>query len=108
MKKILIFVLASFMLLSTSCMKTFKCEIKYQMVYSDTTYVRSYEFDGNQDATYRIFDYGNDGKVLTVFPTGNLGDIIARVPSGNDNIIVTDFKTFRYGIDIPYRGHEND
>lgn len=34
------------------------------------------------------------------------GSIAARVPNRSDNIIVTDFKTFRYDIGIPYRGGE--
>ena len=34
------------------------------------------------------------------------GSIVARAPNRSDNIIVTDFKTFRYDIDIPYHGSE--
>ena len=46
------------------------------------------------------------GKFLIIYPIGTLGDIIARVPNRSDNIVVTDFKTFRYDIDIPYRANE--
>ena len=106
MKKILIFVLLLCTLLITSCAKQFKCQIDYQVVYSDTTYVRSYVFDGNERASYEIVDNGKHGKFLIIYPIGTLGDIIARVPNRSDNIIVTDFKTFRYDIDIPYCASE--
>ena len=106
MKRVLIFILLLCTLLITSCAKQFKCQIDYQVVYSDTTYVHSYSFDGNDRACYEIFDNGKHGKILVIYPTGRFGSIIARVPNRSDNIIVTDFKTFRYDIDIPYRDNE--
>lgn len=106
MKKTLIFILLLCTLLITSCAKQFKCQIDYQVVYSDTTYVRSYVFDGNERASYEIIDNGKHGKILIIYPAGMFGSIVARVPNRSDNIIVTDFKTFRYDIDIPYRGGE--
>ena len=63
-------------------------------------------FDGNERASYEIIDNGKHGKLLIIYPIGTLGDILARVPNRSDNIVVTDFKTFRYDIDIPYRGNE--
>ena len=75
MKKILIFVLLLCTLLITSCAKQFKCQIDYQVVYSDTTYVRSYVFDGNERASYEILDNGKHGKILIIYGKTQIGGI---------------------------------
>lgn len=90
------------MLLVTSCDNTYKCELNYNLVYPDTTYVRTYVFDGDMDARYYISNSGSGGKTLYIYPRGGLGYTIARVPNSNGDIVITDFKTFRYGVDIPY------
>ena len=69
MKKTLIFILLLCTLLITSCAKQFKCQIDYQVVYSDTTYVRSYVFDGNERASYEILD---NGKHFNNLPSRNV------------------------------------
>jgi len=103
MKKILI-ILISLLCLCSCARKNYKCVIKYQVTYPDTSWVHTYIFDGAWDAKPGIYTSTKGGKTLTVYPYGdvNIGSQeIAAVPSKYSDITVLDFKIYRYGIDIP-------
>ena len=102
MKKFLI-ILIVFLCLC-SCEKDYKCVLKYQVTYPDTTWVNTYVFDGTWESKPGIYRSSTGKKTLSVFPYGdvNVGSkVIAAVPSGNTDITILDFKIYKYGIDIP-------
>ena len=102
MKKIIAILLGLLVLFSsTSCRKEYKYVIDYELVYSDTTFVRTYSFDGSEQGHYRILDNSStNGKLFYVFPRKtSMGYSIAAVPEGA-SINITDYKIYRYGIDI--------
>lgn len=102
MKKI-VFILIVLLCLC-SCVKNYKCVLKYQVTYPDTTWVHTYVFDGTWEAKPLIYTSSKGRKTLSVYPYGdvNVGSQeIAVVPSKDSDITVLDFKLYRYGIDIP-------
>lgn len=102
MKKIIGIIAIFVCLISfTSCQRNFKYTLEYNLVYPDTTYARTYSFNGDSNGRYELWKGNGDAKFLTVFPTGVFGDNIAKMPAqvGGD-IVVTDYKVFRYGVDI--------
>lgn len=102
MKKLLIILIS--LLCLCSCARNYKCVLKYQVTYPDTSWVHTYIFDGTWEAKPGIYTSSKGGKTLSVFPYGdvNIGSReIAAVPSKDSDITVLDFKIYRYGIDIP-------
>lgn len=101
MKKLIY--LVSLILLCCSCSRDYRCELKYQVAYPDTTWTNTYVFDGNGDAyfTNRRGEY-DDKQRLTVYPMGisTPSSTICVVPNKNCEIKVLDFKMYRYGVDI--------
>lgn len=101
MKKI-IFILISLLCLC-SCVHDYKCVVKYEISYPDTTWVNVYEFDGCEEAFTQVFSATNY-KTLYVYPNGHVSvgmHDIATIPKGDSNITILDYKMYKYGIDIP-------
>ncbi len=100
MKKVLVILIA--LLCLCSC-KDYKCVLKYEVSYPDTTWVHTYVFDGDHTAHVSIYKSSDGGKVLNIYPTSwtIVQHEIAAVPGENTNITIHDFKIYRYGIDIP-------
>lgn len=102
MKKFLILFLA--LILLASCQKNYKCVITYRIDYPDTSWVKTYEFDGSWEARQYIYEASNGRKTLFIYPYSNVNigsQEIATVPKGDSDITVLDFKMYRYGIDVP-------
>jgi len=98
------FIILITLLCMCSCVKNYKCVLKYQVTYPDTTWVHTYVFDGTWEAKPRVYTSSNGRKTLSVYPYGgvNVGlQEIAAVPSKDSDITVLDFKIYRYGVDIP-------
>lgn len=101
MKKI-IFILISLLCLC-SCTHNYKCVVKYEISYPDTSWVNVYEFDGVKEAFAKVYT-ASIYKTLFVYPNGhtNIGRYeIATTPEGNSKITILDYKMYKYGIDIP-------
>ena len=101
MKKILVILIV--LLSLCSCSKNYKCVLKYEVSYPDTTWVHTYVFDGDCTAHAVVYKSSDDRKVLNIYPTTwtMFQHEIAAVPGGNMNITIHDFKIYRYGVDIP-------
>lgn len=100
MKKLVYFLVLLFCL---SCERNYRCELKYEVVYPDTTWVNTYVFDGTSDVYFsnKRTEY-NGKKSLIIHPTGaNFPSItICTVPNKESEINVLDFKMYRYGVDV--------
>jgi hypothetical protein len=102
MKKFIIILLS--LVLLVSCQKDYKCVIKYQVTYPDTTWVHTYEFDGSIFARPAICRYQQNGRTgLEIYPyeMAVCSKTIAAVPNSTAEINVLDFKMYKYGLDIP-------
>lgn len=101
MKKVLLILVV--LLCICSCSKNYKCVLKYEVSYPDTTWVNTYVFDGDYTANAIVYKTQDGRKVLYVYPTYNniVRCEIAVVPGENMNITIHDFKIYRYGVDIP-------
>lgn len=100
MKKFLILILA--IVLTISCTKDYKCVLKYQVNYPDTTWTHVYTFDGTSDASYRLYRNSLGVQVLLIHThRPYITEIeIAAVPDETCSIDVTDFKIYKYDIDV--------
>lgn len=96
------------LLLFAACNRSYKCVITYEVCYPDTSWVKTYTFDGSAYATYRLTEGETSGVIrLDVYPDDGFNITstnIAAVPKGrNGRINVYDFKLYRYGFDIDYK-----
>jgi len=102
MKKLLVILIA--LLCLSSCQKDYKCVVKYQVTYPDTTWVNTYEFDGSVFARPAICRYQQNGRTgLEIYPyeMAVCSKTIAAMPNSTAEINVLDFKMYKYGLDIP-------
>ena len=102
MKRILVILIA--LLCLCSCERNYKCVLKYQVVYPDTTWTHTYIFDGSWEAHPVIYKSTTGRITLSAYPYATTictRDIAAVPPCDGNDIRILSFKIYRYGIDIP-------
>ena len=91
------------LLICLSCTRNYRCEMTYEVVYPDTTWINTYVFDGSSQASYTKVTSKIDGRSwLEIHPNGATFPCktICVVPNKESDIKVLDFKMYHYGIDI--------
>lgn len=90
------------MLLFTSCYKKdYHCIVKYEVNYPDTTWVHTYEFEGNKYAKAVLVKNFYGRLELDVYEYRcSSGYEIATVPDENCSIKILDYKMYKQKHDI--------
>lgn len=108
MKKILIILIT--LLFLCSCDRSYKCVVKYEVSYPDTTWVNTYVFNGSISAHPNVYRSQTGLKTLEIYP-GSFSlnyRVISAVSFPDADINVIDYKMYKYGVDIPNKVKYNE